>query len=333
MHRIPNRKPRRILTALLLTASAVAPLAAIAQTKFKEPTKDELAMTAQPGFPGVAAVVLDREQIYYDDKHMSSTYERIKILTEDGKKYANVELPYVVTSGDVSNDTIGNEKSLDNIQGRTIHADGTIVPFTGKPYLKVMEKGKGFKYQAKVFTLPDVTVGSIIEYRYNTSINDRGYEPPTWIVQGALYVKAAHYVWYPSSEDLADEHGSLINTITWFPILPKNAELTHHDLPGTGGRNGMPSRSYELTVNDVPPVVEEEFMPPLANYSFRVYFSYIAAHTGRRVLEGRRKVLVQEGQLLLQSQLGAERRHPEDHRGRHYAGPETPRHLCRRSDV
>ncbi|HEX3680544.1 MAG TPA: transglutaminase-like domain-containing protein, partial [Galbitalea sp.] len=28
------------------------------------------------------------------------------------------------------------------------------------------------------------------------------------------------------------------------------------------------------------PVVEEEFMPPLANYSFRVYFSYIAAHTG-----------------------------------------------------
>ena len=58
-----------------------------------------------------------------------------------------------------------------------------------------MEKGKGIKYQAKVFTLPDVTVGSIIEYRYATRINDDCYEPPTWIIQGDLYVKSAHYIW------------------------------------------------------------------------------------------------------------------------------------------
>ena len=274
-----NRRPRRILFALALTAAALAPLTALAQTKFMDPTHDELAMTSLPGYPGVAAVVLNREQITYDDRHMSSTYERLKILTEDGKKYANVELPYVVTSGDVYAETIGNEKSLDNIQGRTIHPDGTIVPFTGKPYLKVMEKGKSFKYQAKVFTLPDVTVGSIIEYRYNTSINDHGYEPPTWIVQGDLYVKAAHYIWYPSGEDLADEHGELIHTISWFPILPKGAEFTHHDLPGSDTANGLPSRSYDLTVKDVPPTIEEEYMPPVANYSFRMYFNYIAART------------------------------------------------------
>jgi hypothetical protein len=275
-----DRIPRRILSALLLTGAALAPAVAFAQTKFISPTHDELAMTALPGYPGVAAVVLNREQIYYDDHHMSSTYARLKILTEDGKKYANVELPYVVTSGDLSDNVVGNEKSLDDIQGRTIHPDGTIVPFTGKPYLKVMEKGKSFKYQAKVFTLPDVTVGSIIEYRYNTRINDQGYEPPTWIVQGDLYVKAAHYLWYPSSEDLADGHGNLVRTITWFPILPKTAEFSQHDLPGGGGRNGLPSKSYELTVKDVPPVIEEEYMPPVANYSFRVYFSYIAAHNG-----------------------------------------------------
>jgi hypothetical protein len=265
-----HRRPRRILSAILLTVAAFAPLTALAQTKFMEPTHDELSMTSLPGFPGVAAVILNKEEITRDDMHSATHYARIKILTEDGKKYANVELPYVVTSGDAYN-TIGNEKSLEDIQGRTIHPDGTIIPFTGKPYLKVMEKGKDFKYQAKVFTLPDVTVGSIIEYRYYTHINDYGYEPPTWVVQGDLYVKAAHYVWYPSEKDLLDEHGYLIHTISWFPILPKGAEFTHKE---------SPFRTHELTVKDVPPIVDEEYMPPIANYSFRVYFSYIAARNG-----------------------------------------------------
>ena len=80
-------------------------------------------------------------------------------------------------------------------------------------------------------------------------------------------------------------------------------DLTHRDLPGTGGCNGLPSKSYELTIKDVPPVVDEEYMPPIGNYSFRVYFNYIAERDRRGLLEVRRKVLVQEGQLLRQSQL------------------------------
>ena len=50
------RRPRRILSAVLLTAAALAPLTALAQTKFMEPTHDELTMTSLPGYPGVAAV-------------------------------------------------------------------------------------------------------------------------------------------------------------------------------------------------------------------------------------------------------------------------------------
>ncbi len=270
--------PQRITISALLLLTAFAP-AAFAQTKFIQPTPEELSMTSMPGYPGVAAVILNKEEITSDDRHSAQHYARMKILTDDGKKYANVELPYVTTTEGADENSIGNQKSLEAIQGRTIHPDGTVVPFTGKPYLKVMEKGKGFKYQAKVFTLPDVTVGSIIEYRYSTFINDRGYEPPVWLIQGDLYVKSAHFLWYPSSEDMGDEHGNLIHTITWFPILPKGAEIVKHDMPG-GGSNGLPSRSYELSIKDVPPVPDEEYMPPVGNYSFRVYFNYIAARTG-----------------------------------------------------
>jgi hypothetical protein len=262
-----HRRPRRILSAILLSAAALAPLTALAQTKFMEPTHDELTMTSLPGYPGVAAVILNKEEITRDDVHSATHYARIKILTEEGKKYANVELSYASAIGGF--DGIGGEdKSVEDIQGRTIHSDGTIIPFTGKPYVKTIVKTKGEKVQAKVFTLPDVTVGSIIEYRYATRINDHWYEAPDWIIQGDLYLKTAHYMWYPTGESLEDETGALIHTISFFPLLPRGPEVTHK------GQN------YELTVNDIPPVVEEEYMPPIQNYSFRVYFNFIAESTG-----------------------------------------------------
>lgn len=274
-----HRRPHRILCTLALAAAVIAPLAARGQTKFIEPTKEELAMTELPGYPGVSAVILNKEEITKDDLHSVSHYERIKILTEEGKKYANVELAYISTSGSFYDETTGDDKTLEDIQGRTIHPDGTIVPFTGKPYVKVIEKGKGVKYQAKVFTLPDVTVGSIIEYHYFTRINDHVYEAPTWIIQGDLYVKSAHYMWYPTSHEMIDGRTqNLINSISWFPILPKGAEIIHHEIPGAG-YNQLPQYTYEVTVKDIPPVVEEEYMPPIRNYSYRVYWNFISERT------------------------------------------------------
>ncbi len=284
-----NRRPRRILSALVLTAAALAPAAAFAQmTSFTQPSKDELAMTSLPGYPGVAAVILNKEEITKDDLHSVLHYERIKILSEDGKKYANVELPYVSTTSDFYNDGPGDDKTLEDIQGRTIHPDGTVIPFTGKPYLKVLEKTKGVKVQAKVFTLPDVTVGSIIEYRYATRINDRFYEPPTWIIQGDLYLKSAHFMWYPSSHPMQNESGQFITTISWFPILPKDANIVHHEIPGVGAL-GLAQQTYEVTVKDIPPFVEEEYMPPVQNYGDRVYFNFIAETSGADYWKARGK--------------------------------------------
>ena len=40
--------------------------------------------------------------------------------------------------------------------------------FDGKVFDKSIVKAKGLKYLAKTFTLPDVQVGSIIEYYYTT---------------------------------------------------------------------------------------------------------------------------------------------------------------------
>lgn len=80
-------------------------------------------MTAEPAAPDAAAIYLFRDERANDLLHMHSLYVRLKILTEEGKKYADVELAY----------DKGRSYSIRAIEGRTIHSDGTIIPFTGKP--------------------------------------------------------------------------------------------------------------------------------------------------------------------------------------------------------
>lgn len=266
----------RALAGVMMLMVAVT-MTAYAADSFQKPTKEELEMKSLPGYPGAAAVVLFREEITKDDLHEVQHYERIKILTEEGKKYANVEIGFVRTS-DIGTDFLGDQKTIEDVSGRTIHADGTIIPFTGKPYLKTVDKGQtkdiGYAVQQKVFTLPDVEAGSIIEYRYATRFSDNVVEEPQWYIQGDLYVRQAHYQWWPTTHNLYDpEANAPINSISWFPILPPGVKIDMHEVP-VATPSGNPQRNYELTVKNIPPVVHEEFAPPMASYSYRVHFSF-----------------------------------------------------------
>src|ERR1700733_1063815 len=128
-----NRPSSLCLRAMLLASliSLAAPLAHADQ--WTVPTKEELSMTSQPEVPGAAAVYLYREEKTTDDLHSFEIYIRLKVLTEKGKEYANVELPYSKGDGGIS---------VGDIASRTIHPDGTVIPFTGKPYDKLIEKTK-----------------------------------------------------------------------------------------------------------------------------------------------------------------------------------------------
>ena len=120
-------------------------------------TPRDLQIKEVPGNPGAPAI-----QLYYfqdiDDSAANNeserVYRRIKILTEKGNKYADVEI--VVPPG----------CHVQEVKARTIHPDGKTIDFTGKPFDKVLVKGNGFKFMGKAFTLPEVTPGSIVEYRY-----------------------------------------------------------------------------------------------------------------------------------------------------------------------
>jgi hypothetical protein len=74
------------------------------------------------GIEGAPAVILYREVTKDDGRTPhEDTYIRIKILTDEGRKYANIEIPYFKDSGTVH-----------GIRARTVRPDGSVVPFDGR---------------------------------------------------------------------------------------------------------------------------------------------------------------------------------------------------------
>ncbi len=261
----------RRLCALLFASllSLAAPF--VHADQWTAPSPEELSMTSQPEVPGAAAVYLYREEKTDDDMHVYSIYVRLKVLTEKGKEYANVELPYAAGQGGVI---------VTDIAGRTIHPDGTLVPFTGKPYDKLIEKTKGMRYMSKVFTLPDVEVGSIIEYSYKRRLDDNYFLAPSWFIQTDLFTRKAHYTWKPTAKQLvsSDDRGQLTSSVAWFPVLPPTADFKNVRTPGTN--MDETHLLFELNIHDVPPVPDEEYMPPTSSLTFRVLFYYSPYRTG-----------------------------------------------------
>ncbi|MEA3132368.1 MAG: hypothetical protein QOG17_214, partial [Gammaproteobacteria bacterium] len=106
---------------------------------------EELKMTGEPKAPAAPAIYLYRQVDRDDDGPNEVNYVRIKILTEEGRKFADVEIPFEKSTEDVG-----------GILGRTIHPDGSVVKFDGTTYDKTIIQSRGSKLLAKTFTMPDV---------------------------------------------------------------------------------------------------------------------------------------------------------------------------------
>lgn len=129
---------RRLALLLLLNLTV---LCVPALADWPPITAEDKGFVSVPGQAGAPAVILAREEVDNDVLHVHSLYVRMKILTEAGRKYADVELPFYSRRADIT-----------DISGRTVHSDGTIVPFDGKPFEQIVEKGRNNKDHATTFT-------------------------------------------------------------------------------------------------------------------------------------------------------------------------------------
>jgi len=240
---------RHFCNTLILATAALCPATAFAGTGFQPISPEELKMTSEPQAPGAPAIILYR-QVDRDDNGRTShedDYFRIKILTEEGRKYADVEIPY----------TKGND-NVAAIRARTIKPDGTIVNFDGKVFDKELVKGRGFRYQAKTFTLPDVEVGSIIEYFFTYDLSEKYIYDSHWILSHELFTKSARFSLKPYTSG----------------YVPINLRWSWQGLPsGTQPKEG-PDHIVRMEASNIPAFQTEDYMPPADELKARVDFIY-----------------------------------------------------------
>lgn len=222
---------------------------------------DELALKDCPNYPGCPAMVLYRES-YTDDVHSFETQSyRIKVFNDEGKKYADVEIPYLDKSTQV-----------EEIRARTVKPDGTPLEFHGEIFDKVIVKSKRLKVQAKVFTLPAVEAGSIVEYSYKVRWREGPPDvlrhPTSYIITRLLTFPTAH--WVLSHELFVRRQRFSIN-----PIPGANFGASGHNLPAGMKAERRPDGTVVLEAENLPPYQEEDFMLPEPEVQIRLDFYYV----------------------------------------------------------
>ena len=228
------------------------PLANSSTEEWQPVSPEDLALKDNPASPGSDAMILYREDFvnekYADiDGPYVDEYMRIKIFTEKGKKWGDVEIEF-----DKDNSNIADLKA------RTILPDGSIVNFEGKPFEKTVEKASGYQFLAKTFTMPGVTPGCIIEYRYRRQYHPQFLYDEHWTVSQELFTREAHFSITPYIPH------------DYYDYYPLYFRLFH--LPASSAPKMQRDGTYTMTVQNIPGIEDEPLTLPRRELEARVEF-------------------------------------------------------------
>ncbi len=249
-------------------------------------------MTSDPKAPGAPAEYLYREEITDNFNHFVSTYARIKVFTELGKEWATVEIPYRP-----------EYQGKPIIEGRTIHADGSIYPLAITDADLVEFQRKALTLRKIVVNLPNVTVGSILEYRWTrpmvggnlhreagmgkaaqgearASLGGSVYasETPEWEVQAVIPIRKERFYFNPFNDLQRNVIGNLGYDVYVNGERASYLLYTERLPPGVHVAKS-PKDDFSLEVQDVPATTHESNSPPEFSLLDRVRFYYTAYTT------------------------------------------------------
>ncbi len=234
---------------------------------------EEKAMTSVRQQPDAPAVFLYREEITDNVKNFRTVYFRIKVLTAAGIKYGDVEIP------------VGRHPFIiSQVSGRTVHADGQIIPLEDQPVDKIVVRDHGVRVHVKAFSLSSVKVGSILDCRYSLHFPENSRNAPQWMVQSGLFEKKVVFKFVPTKyqpkiDSLRPDAqsfeiigntigGEPVSEYSWIHYLPAGTQPEEHVTPEAL------SKWVDLEMSDVPAFPDEPFMPPSASVRWRVSFFY-----------------------------------------------------------
>lgn len=238
---------------LTLLAGAAGMINAQEIPKFGKVADEELQMTSIPEDPEADAVWLfDRGDIEiisenYGYKLKLKQHGRVKILTEKGKAYADFRIPY------------WHEDRITSLKAHTVLPDGKKIKLEGKNIHD--EQEKNWKY--KVFAIPGVEVGAVIEYELE-KLSDYVHMLEPWYFQNPEFTRLSQY-----SVIVLSGFSYNVFFRNTFEIEPEV-----EDVLKTGINYKL--KKYTWTMRNLPPVKEEPYMKTLEDYRAALHFQLIA---------------------------------------------------------
>lgn len=216
-------------------------------------TQQDLQIKEVPGNPGASAIQLYYSDFIDDSIQSEFIYRRIKILTDKGKEQADVEIP------------AGTGLSVKDLKARTIRPDGSILDFTGKPFEKTLVKARGVKVLVKTFSLAEVGIGSIIEYKYRLEWQGGSLTTDNWLLQHGLFTVKESFSFKPYTGLVISDDFEPGSNFAWSSLHVTQDQKPHQLKDGR----------VELELQNVQAFDTEEYMPPEDNYKPSVHFFYI----------------------------------------------------------
>ena len=246
-----NRLP---IVSLLMAILFQQNIVAQSEYKFGKISEEELNMTHYEPDTSATAVYLymmGNTNFTYNltlgEFGTESTYSyRIKILKSEGKKYADITIPFYVNSS-----MNGTKEKITNIKATSYTlVDGKVVESDlSKKYI-FEEKGSG-NWRVMKFSIPNVEEGSVIEYKYTQHSND-AFHLDSWSIQGGLPVQFAQYkVQIPEYFNYNMEMKGYNTILTeedasWFAQRDRQSERFQRQKSWFGAyRESIPSSSLE----------------------------------------------------------------------------------------
>jgi hypothetical protein len=223
-------------------------------------TPADLALKDNPAAPGSAAMILYCAVETDNTKSTETESIRIKVFQDEGRKYANVEIPYY-----------DKATQVEDIRARTVGQDGKISEFTDQIYDREIMKAKKLRVNAKVLTLPNVQAGTIIEYSYRLHFKEKfpdalrhpegylfkyadAYPAAQWEIQRSLFVRHGRFLL----------HG----------LKGARIEDFYVSLPSDVSPRKSADGTVQIDLDNIPAYQEEEFSPPEENLKIRANLFY-----------------------------------------------------------
>jgi Domain of Unknown Function with PDB structure (DUF3857) len=216
----------------------------------------------------VAYVLIETGSAYFDTE---ITYDlivnyhvRIKILKQEGVDKANVVIPLRKSEKD-------GEKII-TLQASSFNLNGNVVEETRMNTRAIFDEDAGKFYNLKKFTIPNVKVGTIIEYKF-TLQTPFIFNFYTWNFQSDIPKKKSEY-W-------AKIPGNYVYNVSLRGALPLSLntnEIISKCLVVRGGEGTYGAGThadcvrYKFAMENIPAFIEEDYMTAKSNFLSAIHF-------------------------------------------------------------